>query len=158
MRIVVISDTHGHNKEIIEALSSTDRPDLLIHLGDHVEDGEKISKIFELPIIIVKGNGDYGSSYKEDALVELAGKKFFITHGHKYRVSRSLDNLYYRALELGADIVLFGHTHVHINLLHDNIIILNPGSPSFPRGMSRTKTFGLIEIGEKVEARILPIS
>lgn len=72
----MISDTHGHNKEIIEALSSTDRPDLLIHLGDHVEDGEKISKIFELPIIIVKGNGDYGSSYKEDALVELAGKKF----------------------------------------------------------------------------------
>lgn len=65
-------------------------------------------------------------------------------------MSRNLDNLYYRALELGADIVLFGHTHVHINLLHDNIIILNPGSPSFPRGMSRTKTFGLIEIGEKL--------
>ena len=71
----MISDTHGHNKEIIEALSSTDRPDLLIHLGDHVEDGEKISKIFELPIIIVKGNGDRGSAYKM-SLLNLLVKKF----------------------------------------------------------------------------------
>lgn len=157
MRIAVISDTHGNNKDIIEALASIDKPDMLIHLGDYVEDGEKLSKIFGLPITIVKGNGDYGSHYKENELIEVEGKKIFLTHGHRDKVSLGLDYIYYKALEMQADIALFGHTHVPVNNVYDDLIIMNPGSPTFPRGGSNTKTFGLIEIGEKLETKILPI-
>ena len=154
MRIVVISDTHGNNKDIIEALVSIDKPDMLIHLGDYVEDGEKISKILGIPIIIVKGNGDSKSNYNENELIEINDKKIFLTHGHRHNVVRNLDTLYYRALEKGADIALFGHTHIPVNIVYDDMIIMNPGSPSLPRNDSLTKTFGLIEISEKISEKI----
>lgn len=157
MKIAVISDTHGNNKDIIEALVSIDKPDMLIHLGDYVEDGEKISKVLGIPITIVAGNGDPGSNYNEYELVEVNGKRILLTHGHRLNVVRNLDSLYYKALEMEADIALFGHTHVPVNVIYDDIIIMNPGSPSLPRGGSTSKTFGLIEIREKIETEILTI-
>lgn len=157
MKIAVMSDTHGHNKNIIEAILAMDKPDLLIHLGDYTKDGENISKILGIPVAIVKGNGDYDSPYKEDEVIEVKGKKIFLTHGHRHGVVRNLDNLYYRALELEVDLALFGHTHIPVNLKYDNIIIMNPGSPSLPRGGSNIKTFGLIEIDENINTKILNI-
>lgn len=154
MKIAVISDTHGMNKDIIEALVSMDKPDMLIHLGDYVEDGEKISKILGIPITIVKGNGDHDSKYNDFELLDINGKKLFLTHGHRDNVVRSLDNLYYKAMETGADVALYGHTHIPVNIVYDDIIIMNPGSASLPRGGSTTKTFGLISIGEKIETEI----
>ncbi|MDR7869237.1 MAG: metallophosphoesterase [Tissierellaceae bacterium] len=158
MKIVVISDTHSDNKDIIDAILAMDKKiDMLIHLGDHADDGEKISKILGIPSIIVKGNCDYDSKYNDSELVELENKKIFLTHGHNYNVNLSLDRLYYEALEMGADIALYGHTHVPVNIVHDDIIIMNPGSPSLPRDGSNTKTFGIIEIGEKIKTEILSI-
>ena len=157
MKLVVISDTHGENKDIINAITTMDKPDMLIHLGDHAEDGEKISKILEIPIVIVKGNCDHTSKYKDTELIELKGKKLFLTHGHKYHVRGSLDKLYYSALEMGADLALYGHTHIPLNIIYEDLIILNPGSPSLPRGDSNTKTFGIIEIGEEIRTEICSI-
>lgn len=158
MRIAVVSDTHGNNKDIIEKLSEIERPDILIHLGDYVSDGVTISKAFGLKSIIVKGNGDYlCTEYKEDEFIELKGKKFFLTHGHKYNVQGGLTNLYYKGLELGADIVLFGHIHVPIIEKVGDMIIMNPGSPSLPRNADRIKTFGIIEIGDTIETKIIKI-
>lgn len=158
MKIIVVSDTHGDNKDVIEKIMELGKPDVLIHLGDYVEDGIKISKAFGVETIIVRGNGDYGSAYKDDELIELEGKKLFITHGHKYNVRNTIANLYYRGLELGADIILFGHTHVPVNVKEDGIIILNPGSPSLPRGINRKKTFGLIEIEDTINTKIIEIN
>lgn len=155
MRIAVVSDTHGNNKDIIEKLSEIKKPDMLLHLGDYVADGVIISKALGLESIIVRGNGDYlYTQYDEDKLIELKGKKLFLTHGHKYNLQSGITNLYYRGLELGADIVLFGHIHVPIIEKIENMIIMNPGSPSLPRSASRIKTFGLIEIGDTIEAKI----
>lgn len=157
MKIAVISDTHGNNKDIIEGILSIDKPDMLIHLGDYVEDGENISKILGIPVIIVSGNGDYGSIYDEDRLVEVKGRKIFLTHGHRYGVARNIDNIYYKAMELEADIALFGHTHIPVNIVYDHIVIMNPGSPSFPRDRSNVKTFGIIEIDEDIKTSICDI-
>lgn len=157
MRIAVVSDTHSHNKGIIETLSSMERMDLLIHLGDFVGDGEKISKALGLPAVIVRGNGDLSSSYKDYELIELEGKKIFLTHGHLFQVRFNINKLYYKALELGADIALFGHTHIPVNLARDDLIIMNPGSPSYPRGGSLKKTFGLIELAEDIKTEILTV-
>ncbi len=157
MRIVVISDTHGKYKDITNAILSMEKPDMLIHLGDYTDDGEEISKILGIPIVIVKGNCDLDSEYKNSELIELKGKKLFLTHGHNYDVKFTLDRLFYKALEMDADIVLFGHTHKPMNNVYDNVLILNPGSPSMPRGGSKTKTFGLIEIGKDIHGEILTI-
>ncbi|MBC8586772.1 metallophosphoesterase [Paratissierella segnis] len=157
MRIAVVSDTHGNYKEVLRALERQDKFDMLFHLGDYVDDGEKLKKILSIPTIIVKGNGDYWSDYNEDEIIEIKGKKILVTHGHRYNVRFNYTSLYYKGLELKADIVLFGHTHVPLNIKENNLIIMNPGSPSLPRSQDRKKTFGIIEIGDRIKTEIVEI-
>lgn len=146
MRILVVSDTHGRQSELIDAMDKMEKPDIILHLGDNIEDGEQLSKIFGVETHIVRGNGDYDHNYPYDKLVELGGKNIFMTHGHRWNVKMGFVSLYYRGLELGADLILYGHTHVPINIVEKGILIMNPGSPSLPRQAERIKTFGLIEI------------
>ncbi|MBU5256137.1 metallophosphoesterase [Tissierella praeacuta] len=159
MKIAVVSDTHGNNKDIIEKLSEIEKPDILFHLGDYVNDGVKISKALGIKTIIVRGNGDYlHTEYNEDEIIEFKGKKFFLTHGHKYNVQNGITSLYYKGLELGANVVLFGHTHIPIVEKLENMIIMNPGSPSLPRNAVKIKTFGIINIGNSIDTKIIQIN
>jgi len=159
MKVIVVSDTHGRIDDFISKINSMEKPQLIIHLGDYVEDGEKIKSITKVGTIIVKGNGDYfNKTYKDDEVIYIGGKRFFITHGHKYGVKYGLNNLLYRGEEVGADIILFGHTHAPLIVKDSNIMIMNPGSASYPRGIERKKTFGIIEIEEAVSMRIEKIN
>jgi putative phosphoesterase len=158
MRIIVVSDTHGSTIEFIKALNTIEKLDFIIHLGDYVEDGIKIEEATGIKTVIVKGNGDYfHSDYNEDELLNIEDKRIFITHGHNYGVRYGVDRLIYKAQEINADLVLFGHTHVPIFFEENGIYIMNPGSPSIPRGFKRKKTFGIIEIGEKISGNIVEI-
>lgn len=158
MKIIVISDSHGINREDLVYRLEDEGGDLLIHLGDYVEDGEKIAKELGIPYAIVKGNGDFNSTYPEDRLLNIKNKRIFLTHGHKYDIVYSLNSIYYKALELGADIALFGHSHKALNIIEKDIIIMNPGSTSLPRDLNKVKSYGIIEIGEKIETRIVEIN
>ena len=155
MKVIVVSDTHGRIDDFVNKLNSVEKPQLIIHLGDYVEDGEKIGSITNVDTIIVKGNGDYlNKKYKYDEVLDIGGKRFFITHGHKYGVKYGLTNLMYRGEKLEAEIILFGHTHVPLIIKESDIMIMNPGSVSYPRGIERRKTFGIIDIGETVSMTI----
>jgi len=158
MKILVVSDTHGNVNLVLQNIVNMEKSDMLFHLGDYVDDAEKISKLFGIPTITVRGNGDMQrKDYKYEELVEIQGKKIFLTHGHKYNVKQGLNNLYYRALELNADIVLFGHTHVPMVEEIDGLIIMNPGSPTYPRGIIRKNTIGVLTIDQIVEGKIIEI-
>ncbi|HZK32880.1 MAG TPA: metallophosphoesterase [Tissierellaceae bacterium] len=158
MRILIISDTHGYTDNVIDYVESNKKPDMIFHLGDYVRDGVKIGNIFDIPIKIVRGNGDYmEEDFNYDEIVKIKDKKILLTHGHKYNISYSIDRLFYRGKELGVDYILFGHTHVpSINKL-DDIIFMNPGSPHFPRTRDKRKTLGIIDIGDTVEEKIIEI-
>ena len=159
MKIFVVSDTHGSTREFIEKAISMGKPDFIIHLGDYVEDADKIEEAIGIKTVVVKGNGDYfHSEYDEDDILDIGDKKIFITHGHKYNVRYSVDNLFYKAKEVDADLVLFGHTHVPVFFEEHGIFIMNPGSASMPRGFNRKKTFGIIEIKEKILGSIIEIN
>lgn len=158
MRIIVVSDTHGNNGPFLEKAITMEKPDMIFHLGDFVADAKKISKIMEIEYIAVKGNGDYAiMDVNEDELLEINGKKIFLTHGHRYNVHYDTHDLYKKGLELGADLVLFGHTHMAIIEKKKDLIIMNPGSPSSPRSLDRKRTFGLITIGEEIEIELISI-
>lgn len=158
MKILVISDTHGKNKDLIDKVALMEKPDLMFHLGDYVGDGKIISRALGVTPIIVMGNGDHPSSgFKEEEVIEVQGKKILLTHGHKLSVSFNLNRIFYRAKELGADIALFGHTHVPVIKTINNITIMNPGSPSYPRGFSKKKTFGMIEFGNEIKIKHIEI-
>ena len=59
MRIAVFSDTHRNIDGAIAAVNQC-RPDLIIHLGDHFMDAQKLKMEFpHIPIECVPGNCDY---------------------------------------------------------------------------------------------------
>ena len=158
MKILVASDSHGNIENLMENLDGR-RFDLLFYLGDYVRDGIEISRILKIPHKIVRGNGDWNiKGFADEEVFKLGGKKIFLTHGHKYSVSYSIDNIYYRAKELGADYVFFGHTHVPIIKEIDNIVFINPGSTRLPRTRDRQASFAIVEIGEKEKQEIIKIN
>ena len=64
------------------------------------------------PIYRVAGNCDVGYSEPAEGLAPFAGVLFFYTHGHHYGVKMGSERLAESAGARGADVALFGHTHV----------------------------------------------
>ncbi len=156
MKIVVVSDSHGNLSNFLELLKLIDY-DLVIHLGDLTDDARLIKAGINKDLIYVRGNCDsYDLETKEEEVLEVAGKKIFISHGHKYNVKENLNRIYYRGQELGADLVLFGHTHIpYIRRGHPSLF--NPGSLSLPR-FGQEATYGVLEIfGEEIRMKIKEI-
>ena len=87
MKILVVSDTHGRD-ENLEAVVYREAPfDMLVHCGD-VEGREIfIEALAEVSCCIVSGNNDFFSDLPREEEIEIAGKKFLVTHGHYYGVS-----------------------------------------------------------------------
>lgn len=158
MKILIVSDTHGDINRVVQNIKNMEKFNMIFHLGDYVEDAEKISQLFDIPMITVRGNGDIQrDDYNYDEVLEIKEKRIFLTHGHKYNVKQNITNLYYRALELNADIVIFGHTHVPIIEKIDDMIIMNPGSPTYPRGFNKKSTIGILNIDQVVEGKLIEI-
>ena len=151
MKLAIISDTHGEIDTVVSSIKQIEGIDLLIHLGDYVKDADKIAFKLGIDMINVKGNCDMGEDkVREEELIQVKGKKLLLTHGHLYGVKSTLNHIYYRAMELGAHMALFGHSHVQTLERYNGVIFLNPGSPSLPRGGAKG-TFVVVEIKEEIE-------
>lgn len=144
MLIAVVSDTHRSDKHIKLIKDMIKDADVLLHLGDNIDDGEELEKSFSGETYIVAGNCDFTRQYPKDRLLEFNNKKIFMTHGDLYAVKMSLNSIYYEGKEAGADVVVFGHSHMGGIERTEDIILMNPGSPSLPR-LSKG-TIGFIEI------------
>lgn len=156
MKIGVVSDTHGSTDGAVEALKNIKDLKLIIHLGDHVKDARKIEAETGIEVVYVRGNCDHeDEDVPHDKVFQIEGKKIFITHGHKYNAYSGVSDIFYKGKEEDADIILFGHSHISTKILHENVLILNPGSPIEPRNGSK-KSIGMIEISEKeIKAEII---
>lgn len=146
MLIAVVSDTHRGMKYVKLAKKLIKKADILIHLGDNIEDVEELERDFQGKVYAVAGNCDYSNRYPKEGTIDVNGKKIFFTHGDLYGVKSSINRIYYRGKELSADIVLFGHTHERLLEKEDNIILMNPGSISLPRFGGRY--IGFIDIND----------
>lgn len=128
-KALVLSDSHGLTKRLDDIVNRHE-VDLLIHCGDSelAHDSPHVNDF-----VIVKGNCDWDDAFEEERIVEFEGLRIFVTHGHLYGVKSSLLKLQYRAKEVGADVVLFGHSHVAYCIQHDEQLFVNPGSIRRPR-------------------------
>ena len=97
---------------------------------------------------MIAGNNDYYVDIEGEAEFDLDGHHFFMTHGHYYYVYTGVEYLREEAQKRGADIVLYGHTHVPYMEQKEGMLILNPGSISLPRQKGRIPTYALIELME----------
>lgn len=157
MLIAVVSDTHRMTKYINLAKRLIKDADILIHLGDNIDDAELLENTFKGKVYAVAGNCDYSTKYPKESVIEVNGKKIFFTHGDLYGVKSSMNNIYYRGRELNADIVLFGHTHQQLVEKEDDMIIMNPGSISLPKFKGRCIGFINIDNNGEVDAYLKEI-
>ncbi|MEA5060330.1 MAG: metallophosphoesterase [Clostridia bacterium] len=156
MRIAVVSDTHGDAWAIAACIRAAGAVDAWIHLGDYYMDAKSFATGGK-PVVAVCGNMDALSAGPRERVVELGGKRIFLCHGHSYGVKLNLQRINLRARELECEAALFGHTHVPFLDEEGDILLLNPGSPSQPRGGSR-RSMGLLTIqGNALEGELLPL-
>lgn len=143
MHILVMSDTHGNYPLAFKASSMAEPFSTLIHLGDVVEDAALLESVLEVEVIQLAGNCDLGSDSPRERLWECEGKKVLLLHGDAYGVKNGLTGLEKRAREVGADAVLFGHTHRATVTTLSGILAVNPGT--LMRTAQHT-TFATLEI------------
>lgn len=157
MKLLIFSDSHCRTElmnKIAEKYKSVING--IIHLGDCTED---VSELFNIcggiPVYQVRGNNDFDNGFPLERTIDICGRKIFMTHGHRQRVYHNTTSLYYTAAQNGADIALFGHTHVPYLQNEGGIIVMNPGSISLPRD-NVGKTFAFITFeGGKIEAAVM---
>ena len=150
LNILVFSDSHRSLFGMYSAIE-TYHPDQVIHLGDLMEDAQEVARAYpKLPFCMVPGNCDGWTCEPAKKQILLSGKKVLLSHGHLWGVKRGLSLAVADARAVGADLLLFGHTHqATCRTLEDGLLLLNPGA-------SRS-TFGLIRIqGDKLDCCILP--
>lgn len=155
MRILFLSDIHGSLPALQQVLAYYDAHhyDLLVLLGDLLNYGPRNGLCSGLDpqaiaeelnrraqnIIAVRGNCD---SEVDQMLLQFpiqstysmlvdSGIRFFLTHGHVYNEKHMPEGPC-------CDVFVYGHTHLQTlkeaNAETSTPVILNTGSPTFPKG------------------------
>ena len=159
MKLLIFSDSHG-NTERMKAVIRRTPADAVVHLGDGFRDIEavrdELGEDYErrLRYFRVRGNCDFflggAASPPEELTVELGGVRFLLLHGHTRHVKHGTALLENYARGIGADIVLFGHTHEVVDRWLPGegptrpLRLFNPGSIGAPAGCD--PRYGYIEI------------
>lgn len=137
MKLLVFSDTHRKTEPMANIIrQNVGKVDLVIHLGDNYTDLAAIRDDFpQVAFLGVCGNCDLfvSQNYPISDTVSLDGHKLFFTHGHRYNIRTSDTVLGFEARKSGADIALYGHTHVGAYYEKNGMTFFNPGSLSEPR-------------------------
>ena len=138
--IAVLSDTHVGDRAkalplpLLEKLREI-RPELILHAGD-ITSPEVLETLEEIaPTVAVRGNVDH-LNLPEEETIEVKGLRIGLIHGHQI-LSLNAQFLTLKALDMGVDFLVFGHTHRFyfdsFSLYGKRVYLLNPGSPTFPR-------------------------
>lgn len=144
MELLIVSDAHGDTRALLRAAALHPQAEALIFLGDGVRDVPALAEANpRLRIYAVRGNCDYGSLEPEDGLAAFGGVLFYYTHGHRYEVKSGLDALARAAAARGADVALFGHTHIPVCEQRAGVTLFNPGALSSVYGRG---TYGVVSV------------
>jgi hypothetical protein len=148
MKIGLISDTHipeampelpHHVRTVFAGV------DLILHAGD-LHCLEVLNWLEELaPVLACRGNGDEGSGGRavvppdprlhDAAVTTAAGYTLGLVHDvldpeefPQWPIERTMEFYFHRR----TDLIVCGHTHVENIKLYNGVLVINPGSPTFP--------------------------
>lgn len=128
MKLLVISDSHGNYPHALKAHQLAGPVDHIIHLGDGADDARLMEQILEVPVHRVAGNCDYDMELPHALTLELDGCRIFLTHGNRHSVKTDLRELIGKGVEVGASVVLYGHTHQAAVASAQGMLLVNPGT------------------------------
>ncbi|MFH1383064.1 MAG: metallophosphoesterase family protein [Chloroflexota bacterium] len=167
--IGLVSDTHLWltDKELPHQVAETlSGVDLILHAGDifvlPVLDWlEKIA-----PVLAARGNNDWhlppDPRLDEHQLLKVEGLRVGLAHMRDlpdrlphYPLAKIMRQEFGGAV----DVFVFGDTHVAMVERHDGVLLVNPGSPTFPNNMDRCLgTVGRLDIESgQATARIIQL-
>ena len=159
MTLLILSDSHGRPDRITEAIRRV-KPDGILFAGDGLRDLTYCD--LPCPLWAVKGNCDWmtsplilgGSAFtpEDEEFITVDGIRILLTHGHKYGVKGGLGTAVSYAVRRDADVLVFGHTHIPLELhlspdttldltVNRPLAVFNPGSLG-----DRTPSFGTLTI------------
>lgn len=145
---IIFSDIHGNRSAFDKLLPLINENSGAFFAGDGASTFKKSEIKGEF--YAVCGNNDF-ALYPREVVVKIDNHTVFLTHGDNYGVRTGLQRLKYRAQELGANVVIFGHTHAPEIIEDGGLLFINPGSCD---AYSAQKTFAYIAFGEKPSAFI----
>ena len=130
IRLGVISDSHQAQlwAEAFLRQARKRRYDAVVFLGDGESEARFLSRRLEMPLHFVAGNCDWSSKAPRELLLRYEGHTLLATHGHLHDVKWEMDHLSYYAEDQGADIALYGHTHIPKCEYVGPTLTLNPGA------------------------------
>lgn len=155
MKILIVSDTHRMDENLKKVIAKEMPADMLIHLGD-AEGSEMFIPEWVSPgceMQMIRGNNDFFSALDREREITIGPYQVLLTHGHYYNVSLGVEQLRMEAQERGFDIIMYGHTHRPYFENHHGVVILNPGSLSYPRQEGRKPSYMIMELNDQGEAR-----
>lgn len=183
MKIGLISDTHaagnGHNiPETI--LRSLDGVDLILHCGDLECLGVLDFLETVAPVLAVRGYEDPMEPGDRLArvtrVVQAEGVSIGMIHDIQWPGPRIVptgdgstlafppgnpDELMARKFGQKVDAVIFGDTHHELIQRYGGVLLVNPGSPTYPAkrpSSGKLGTIGMLEVqGEEVTARLIDL-
>ena len=157
--LLILSDSHGRSDRVAEAIRRTN-PDGILFAGDGLRDFTYVD--LPCPLWAVRGNCDWltspliigGAPLQPEAeeLITLGGIRILLTHGHTCGVKGGLGSAAARAISKEADLLVFGHTHIPLELRltpdrTDNLAVPRPLTLFNPGSLGdRDASFGTLTI------------
>lgn len=132
MNILLVSDSHGNDSKLVSLYKQYPNMDLYLHAGD-----SQSMSVAILPFESIRGNCDY---YDFDS-------KRLISTPQGYLLMKHYPNL---TLSESKNIKIFvhGHTHRHKIEMEGDILVICPGSISYPRD-DTLGSYAILKIDEK---------
>ncbi|MCU0652376.1 MAG: metallophosphoesterase [Candidatus Omnitrophica bacterium] len=163
MRIGVISDTHIPDRasqipaQILEDFKNVD---MVIHVGDLVDLVvlDQLRSVCK-NVVAVWGNMDpyeVREQLTEKEIIKAGSHRIGVMHGFG-SPGRLIEFLTEKFKNDAVDIIIFGHSHLPCNEKRGDILFFNPGSPT-DKIFSAVNSYGMIEVNDTVEAKIIEIS
>ena len=134
-KLLILSDSHNSRLAIENILAAeADSIDALIFLGDGLRDLEQALTFYpSLRAYAVAGNCDFGALEPLDGLAAFDGVVVFYT-------------LADAAAARGANVALFGHTHIPVAEERGGVFLFNPGSCG--RCYTGPNTYGILTLAD----------
>ena len=160
MRIGLIADTHmpGSLRALWpQAIEAFQGVDCILHAGDlhTLEIVDELNRI--APVYVAKGNGDediHDARLRHIWNLEFGDVRVGMIH--QFPSPQRKSNAIITALRdrhfgiATPHVVIFGHTHLESLHVVDDVLYVNPGSPTLPRNQSlRLGTIGILDITQQ---------
>ncbi|CAK8054243.1 YfcE family phosphodiesterase [Eupransor demetentiae] len=155
-KVLIVSDIHGDRAILEEIRHHWDgKVEATFYNGDSELAAD--DPVFD-GVSTVIGNKDTDDNFVPARSTEIDGLRIFQTHGHLYDATvpgewANLKEMDAMANEVGAQLVLFGHTHKVGTELFDHKLFINPGSISLPLGPLADRlggTYAVLSIDDQI--------